>query len=452
MGAGRVVVQELKRIDDGFKSKTIFDNEKWNNLIANWKENKSALHLFGLLQDEGVHAHQDHLFKIMKQAREEFPEGKIYIHPFLDGRDTPPHSSLEYIAQLRSVMEEVGNCEIGTIMGRYYAMDRSRNWKLTDTAYNCLVHKEGRKADIAEDAIKYSYEHDKTPDDVDMFDEYIPPHVLGDYPGIKDGDSVFHTNYRQDRAIQLTMAFVEKDYPGSLNDRVNVTYLGFTRYYDEFEHYLIGAMGSGGSMNNLLGEVIANQGLHQLRISETQKYRHVTSFFNGKSTTPYKNEDDVEIPSDIDASAFARYPQMEAYAITDKLLEILDDNKYQFILLNFPNGDMVGHTGNFDAAKKAVEVVDECVGKLVDRMLELDFHILITADHGNSEQMVDYETGMTKTSHTTFPVEFIFVSDEADKFSISKGGKLADIAPTVLELLGIDIPKEMTADLLLKKK
>ncbi len=451
MGAGRVVVQELKRIDDGFKDGSIFENAKWKHLMQQWKQKQSRLHLMGLLQDEGVHAHQDHLFKIMARARQENPEGEIVIHPFLDGRDTPPYSSLEYITQLRKVMEETGRCRIGAFMGRYYAMDRSRNWELTDRAYECIVNTKGRETESVEQAIKYSYEHDKTPDKLEMFDEYIPPHVVKGYDGVQDNDCVFHFNYRQDRAIQLSMAFVEQNYEGNLSRRVNAEYLGFTQYYDEFENYLMGAMSSGGTMNKLLGEVISAAGLRQLRLSETQKFRHVTSFFNGKKTTPFPEEDQVEIKSTIDASAFASYPEMEAYKITDELLKRVKDNPYAFILINYPNGDMVGHTGVFDAAKKAIETVDECVGNVVDRLLELDAHIFITADHGNSEQMVDYDTDMIKTSHTTFPVELIYVAKDAHSRTLKDGGKLSDIAPTVLELLNLEIPNEMTANSLFSK-
>ncbi|RKY49149.1 MAG: 2,3-bisphosphoglycerate-independent phosphoglycerate mutase [Candidatus Neomarinimicrobiota bacterium] len=449
MGAGRIVIQELKRIDDGLRDGSLFKTKKWIEVMENWKRNRSRLHLFGLLQDEGVHAHQEHLFKIMRKAREEFPEGEIIIHPFLDGRDTPPRSCLEYIAKLNRVMSEVGNSRIGTVMGRYYAMDRSKNWQLTDIAYECLVDAKGRHARTAEEAVKESYEKDKTPDGVDMFDEYIPPYVIGEYDGIKDGDSIIHTNYRQDRAIQLSMAFVDPNYPGKLSRRPSVVYAGLTRYYDEFKDYIMEAMTSGGGMQNILGEVISKAGLRQLRISETQKFRHVTSFFNGKNTTPFPLEDQVEIKSRFDPATFASHPEMEAYNVTDKLLEILKDNPYSFILVNYANGDMVGHTGDFNAAKRAIEIVDECVGKLVKRLLEIDAHVLITADHGNSEQMIDYETGMVKTSHTTFPVEFIYVANDSKGKNLKKGGILADIAPTVLKLLDIPIPKEMTADVLI---
>ncbi len=445
MGAGRIVIQELKRIDDGLRDGSFFEYAKWKDLVEQWKKNKSTLHLLGLLQDEGVHAHQEHLFKIMHRARKMNLGGKIVIHPFLDGRDTPPRSTLEYLAKLDKVLAEVGNCTIGTAMGRYYGMDRSRNWNLTDIAYNCIVSCEGRKATSAESAVKESYAKDKTPDNVDMFDEYILPYVIGSYAGVKDGDCVIHTNYRQDRAIQLSMAFIDPKYPGKPGKKPKVTYLGLTRYYDEFENYLLEPMSEGGGMNKLLGEIVSGAGIRQLRIAETQKFRHVTSFFNGKATTPYPLEDQVEIKSSLDPATFASHPAMEAYKVTEEIIARLKDDTYGFIVINFANGDMVGHTGDFNAAKKAIEVVDECVGKVVTRLLELDAQILITADHGNSEQMVDYETGMVKTSHTTFPVECIYVAKDSPGRKLVNKGILADIAPTVLGLLGLEAPKEMTA-------
>ena len=445
MGAGRIVIQELKRIDDGLRTGKLFEAKKWKELIGSWKSHQSRLHLFGLLQDEGVHAHQEHLFKIMRRARIEYPDGSIITHPFLDGRDTPPRSCLEYLAKLGQVMDDVGNCTIGTVMGRYYAMDRSRNWKLTDQAYHCIVLCEGRHAPDAETAVKESYANDKTPDNVEMFDEYIPPYVIADYDGVRDNDAILHTNYRQDRAIQLSMAFVDPNYPGKLKAKRNITYVGLTRYWDEFESYMLGAIDAGGGMEHLLGEVISRAGLRQLRIAETQKFRHVTSFFNGKATTPYPNEDQVDIPSRFDPATFASHPEMEAYNVTDELLKRLRNTPYQFVAVNFANGDMVGHTGNFDAAKKAIEVVDECIGKIVDRLLEMNAHILITSDHGNSEQMVDYDTAMTKTSHTVNPVEIIYVANDSRNRRLIRRGKLSDIAPTILFLLGLDVPKEMTA-------
>ncbi|MBU0528627.1 2,3-bisphosphoglycerate-independent phosphoglycerate mutase, partial [bacterium] len=245
MGAGRIVEQELKRINNKLEDGSLFKNKNWRNLIKTWKKNNSQFHFFGLLQDEGVHAHQDHLFKLMKRARREFPQGKIIIHLFLDGRDTPPRSTLEYFYTLRQQMEKIGNCQIGTIMGRYYGMDRVKSWDITDRAYHCIVDAVGKKADVPEAAIQYSYANDNTPNGTAMYDEYIKPHVIGGYNGVADGDVILHTNYRQDRAIQLTQAFVDDNYPGTLKRKPQVTYVGLTRYYDEFEDYLLGGMDAG---------------------------------------------------------------------------------------------------------------------------------------------------------------------------------------------------------------
>ena len=445
MGAGRVVIQELKRIDDGLSTGELFKSPKWAGLIANWKANNSTLHFMGLLQDEGVHAHQEHLFKLMRRARSEFPAGRIVVHPFLDGRDTPPRSTLEYLARLEKEIEAVGNGAIGTVQGRYYAMDRSKNYGLTDIAYACIVQAEGRSAATAVDAVQESYAKDQTPDNTPMVDEYIPAYVIGSYAGMKDGDSVMHFNYRQDRAIQLTQAFVCEDYKGKRGALPKVTYLGFTRYWDEFTEYLLGAMGGDGGMDNLLGEVIAKAGLKQLRIAETQKFRHVTSFFNGKSTKPYAGEEQVDVPSRFDPATFASHPEMEAFNVTDELLKRLQNNPYAFVAVNYANCDMVGHTGDPEAARQAVEVVDACIGKLLPRLFELDAHVLITADHGNAEQMKDYATGMVKTSHTLNEVECFYVAQDSVGVKLAPAGKLCDVAPTVLALLGLPIPKEMTA-------
>ena len=444
MGAGRVVVQELKRIDDGLSSGELFKSAKWEALISNWKSNNSSLHFLGLLQDEGVHAHQEHLFKLMRQARKEFPEGKIIVHPFLDGRDTPPRSTLEYIARLNQELASIGNAVIGTVMGRYYGMDRSKNWELTSEAYECIVAAKGKKTASAEEAVKAEYETGKTPDGTEMTDEYIPCYVVGDYAGVKDGDSVMHTNYRQDRAIQLTQAFVCDDYQGARSMRPKIVYLGFTRYWDEFEDYLLGAMGAGGGMDNLLGEVVSRAGIKQLRIAETQKFRHVTSFFNGKSTKPSEGEDQIEVKSRFDPATFASHPEMDAYNVTDELLRRLENNPYGLIVVNYANCDMVGHTGDMTAATKAVEVTDECIGKIMPRLMELDAQVLIFADHGNAEQMVDYKTGLTKTSHTLNLVDCFYVAKDANERKLMPLAKLSAIAPTTLQLLGLPVPAEMT--------
>lgn len=447
MGAGKVIEQELKRINDKLVNGSLFQSPFWKKAIENWKKNDSQLHFLGLLQDEGVHAHQDHLFKLMAQARKENPSGKIVIHPFLDGRDTPPRSTLEYFFTLRSKMDEIGNCMVGTIMGRYYGMDRGQNWKITDRAYACIVDGKGIVAELAEEAIKASYENDKTPSGTPMFDEYVLPHVLSGYAGVKDGDSIIHTNYRQDRAIQLSRAFIDVDYPGAIERRPNVVFAGLSRYYDEFKPYLLGAdEGDDSGNDNFVGAVVSKAGLKQLRISETQKFRHVTSFFNGKSTTPFPLEDQVDIPSRFDPSSFAEHPEMDAYNVTDALLDRMKENPYAFIMVNFANGDMVGHTGNFDSAKKAVEILDECVGRVVSRALELDAHIMITADHGNADQMIDYDTGQPRTSHSLNPVEFVYIASDNKAVKLKEKGVLSDIGPTLLGRLGLQVPAEMTAD------
>lgn len=450
MGAGRIVIQELKRIDDGLRDGTFFKLPKWGEMMAFWKKNSGVLHLMGLLQDEGVHAHQEHLFKIIRQARAEFPQGIMCVHPFLDGRDTPPRSSLEYLAKLKLVMDEVGLITIGTMMGRYYAMDRSRDWALTDQAYLALTQGQGRRFQDPMEAVKNSWAQDKTPDNFDMVDEYIPPLIAEGYRGMKDGDCVIHTNFRQDRAIQLTQAFLDPHYPGHLPTRPRIKYLALTRYYDELTEYLLGPMGGEEGMPHLLGEVVSSHNLTQLRLAETQKFRHVTSFFNGKSTKPFPLEDQVEIKGRFDPATFASHPEMEAYILTEKFLTELLPRQYPFIVINYANCDMVGHTGVFPAATRAVEVVDECLAKIIPALLERDYQILITADHGNAEEMIDYETGLVKTSHTIFPVECIYVSKDQKAKLTSNKGKLSDLAPSLLHLMELGLPKEMTADNLFK--
>jgi 2,3-bisphosphoglycerate-independent phosphoglycerate mutase len=450
MGAGRIVIQELKRIDDGLRDGSFFQIPNWRVLMDNWIQNKSTLHLLGLLQDEGVHAHQEHLFKIMRQARREYPEGALVIHPFLDGRDTPPRSSPQFLAKLLLVMKEVGRAEIGTMMGRYYAMDRSRDWRLIDLSYQALVQAKGApfSGDPAQ-TVERCWETEKTPDGFDMVDEYIPPLVREGYQGMKDGDCVIHTNFRQDRAIELTQAFVDDNYPGQRAARPKLTYLGLTRYYDEFQSYLLGPMGGDEGMPHLLGEIVSSAGLRQLRLAETQKFRHVTSFFNGKSTKPFPHEDQIEVKGRFDPATFASHPEMEAYILTKLFLDQYLPQNYPLIVINYANCDMVGHTGVMEAATKAVEVVDECLGQIVPAMVDKGYQVLISADHGNAEEMIDIQTGLVKTSHTLFPVECIYVAKEPVSKLSGKNGKLSDLAPTILKLMGLPIPEAMTANNLL---
>ncbi len=445
MGAGRVVKQELTRVNDGIEGGSIWDSPAWRRLVSTWRENRSTLHLLGLLQDEGVHAHQDHLFAFMRRARSEYPEGSIVLHPFLDGRDTPPRSSVGYMEGLLEAASAVGGCRLGTMMGRYYGMDRSRSWRLTDMAYDCIAHGRGRVADDPLKAIESSYGSDRTPDGEEMFDEYVPPTRMRWYRGMEPGDTVLHTNYRQDRAIQLTKAFMRDDYPGEAEPVPDLLYVGLTRYYDGFDSYIVSPISGAGGMDGILGEVLSKAGLRQLRISETQKFRHVTSFFNGKSTEPFPGEDQVEVTSGIDASSYASHPEMEAERVTDELLRRMEEMDYAFVLVNYANCDMVGHTGVFDAAVRAVETVDRCLGRLVPKLLEAGARLLVTADHGNAEQMRE-AGGSVQTSHSTNPVELIYVAADARERRLRSRGILSDVAPTVLELLGLPKPPEMTSE------
>lgn len=447
MGAGRIVEQELKKINDLIETGKFFENKIFQRAINNCIEKKSNLHIMGLVQDEGVHSHFDHLFSIMKYAKNAGIKN-LCIHFFSDGRDTPPKSAMNYLNIVKDKIKEYGIGKISTFTGRYYAMDRARNWALTTYAYNALTKAEGLRVGTPEMAIERSYMNDKTPDGVEMFDEYIPPTIIGDFLGIKDNDSVIHFNYRQDRAIQLTKAFVDDNYPGERWKKLDIVYCGLTRYYDEFKDYILEPMDESLGMKNLLGEVLSRNGLKQLRIAETQKFRHVTSFFNGKLIKPFENEDTVEIKSMYDPSSFAKFPQMNAYDVTDRIIQEIEKEYYDFIVLNYANCDMVGHTGNFNAAIRAVEIVDECVGKVVNKFVKNNNIAIVTADHGNAEEMIDYETGLVKTSHTKNPVEIILIGMEK-KIKLKSRGVLGDIAPTILYLFDIEKPVEMTCQSLI---
>jgi len=450
MGAGRVVTQELKRINDQLESGQIYAGELWQTMLRQWQQNQATFHLLGLLQDEGVHAHYDHLFKFIRQAAAEYPAGRIVVHPFLDGRDTPPRSALEHLAKLEAVLAELPQVSIGTLMGRYYGMDRGQLWKLTDEAYNCIVNGQGRSMQNAATAIQASWEQDQTPAGEAMFDEYIPPYVMAGYPGVKPGDVILHTNYRQDRATQLTRAFVDPDYPGRAQKVTNILYVGMTQYYDGFNNFLlIDAVKRDDHPPVTVGQLISAAGMDQLRIAETQKFPHVTSFFNGKLTTPYPREDRIELKGRFDPASFADHPEMEAYRVTAALLEQLELDKYAFIMVNYANGDMVGHTGNFNAGVKAVELLDENLGQVIPAILAKGGRILLTADHGNVDQMVDYETGAVRTSHSLNPVELFYIADPAELSVTLSAGVLSDIGVTILALLGIAIPPEMDAKVLI---
>ncbi len=448
IGAGRIVIQELKRIKDMIEDGTFFGRPALKAALDNCVAKGSALHLMGLVQDEGVHAHQDHLYSIMREAKKRGIK-QVWIHFFSDGRDTPPRSALAFVKMLDEVIQEVGNAAVGTIMGRYYAMDRGEKWSLVDTTYNAITRAEGAKAVSAEAALNDAYGTLKNPNGQPIVDEYIPPTIIGDYPGVKDGDSVIHFNFRQDRAIELTRAFVEDNYPGSRWKKLDIVYCGLTRYYDAFKFSALPPMDEGGGMDNLLGQVISAAGLKQLRLAETQKFKHVTSFFNGKRTEPYANEDQVEIKGSWDPATFGEHPEMDALKVRERALKEIASGKYDFILVNFANCDMVGHTGIYDATVKAVEITDASVGMLTDEALKRGYAVMISSDHGNAEEMWDYKIDMPKTSHTVNPVEFIYVAADADQVKLRPHGILSDIAPTVIQVLGLKQPDDMTSESLI---
>ena len=444
IGAGRIVIQELKRIKDMIEDGTFFGRPALKAALDNCVAKGSALHLMGLVQDEGVHAHQDHLYSIMSEAKKRGIK-KVWIHFFSDGRDTPPRSALAFVKMLDEVIKEVGNAAVGTIMGRYYAMDRGEKWSLVDQTYNAITRAEGAKAVSAEAALNDAYAALKNPNGQPIVDEYIPPTIIGDYPGVADGDSVIHFNFRQDRAIELTRAFVEDNYPGSRWKKLDIVYCGLTRYYDEFKFSALPPMDEGGGMDNLLGQVISAAGLKQLRLAETQKFKHVTSFFNGKRTEPYANEDQVEIKGTWDPATFGEHPEMDAPKVRERALKEIASEKYDFIVVNFANCDMVGHTGIYEATERAVEITDASVGMLADEALRRGYTVMISSDHGNAEEMWDYKIDMPKTSHTVNPVEFIYVAADADQVKLRPHGILSDIAPTVMQVLGLPQPADMTS-------
>jgi 2,3-bisphosphoglycerate-independent phosphoglycerate mutase len=457
MGAGRVVEQEVKRIYDAMASGEFYRNPRFLEAMRAASRPGAALHLMGLVQDEGVHAHQDLMFRILAKAKE-MGVGQCWVHFFGDGRDTPPRSGREYLLILEDEMRKIGLGQVATLMGRYYAMDRDKRWALTDAAYAAIVDGFGLRVAKPVEALRNGYAYLNN-DMKEVTDEYVPPTVIGNYAGVKDGDAIIHCNYRQDRAISLSQAFVEESYPGLRRRRPKVAYVGLTRYYDEFPSYVMPPISADEGMRNLLGEVLSARGIRQLRIAETQKFKHVTSFFNGKLTKAFPGEDRADIQSQYDPATFASHPEMNAYDVLNELVRRLDDCPYGFILVNWANCDMVGHTGVFDAAVRAVEVVDDCVGRLVEKALSIGAKLLVTADHGNADQMIYYDridpdTGKpaVMTSHSRNPVECIYVASDAGNARMASRGKLCDIAPTVLRLMGLAVPSDMTAQCLVSPR
>ena len=441
IGAGRIVYQELTRITKSIEDGDFFSNPEFIAAIENCKKYNSKLHILGLVSDGGVHSHNRHLYGLLEMAkRRDFED--VYVHCFLDGRDTPPASAETYVAELQEKMKEKGVGKIASLSGRFYAMDRDKRWQRVQKCYDALVNGEGEKAGDPIKAIEDSYQKE-------VFDEFVVPTVIcnGNEPvaKIEENDSVIFFNFRPDRAREITRALVDPEFDGFETKKMNLYYVCFTSYDETMPNVHIAFKKE--PLKNTFGEVVSEAGLTQLRIAETEKYAHVTFFFNGGEEKQYPGEDRILVPSPK-VETYDMKPEMSAYEVTDKVCEALENDKYDVVILNFANTDMVGHTGSLQAAIKAVEAVDECVGRIVKIIEEKQGNLLITADHGNAEQMIDYKTGEPHTAHTTNPVPIILVTANKE-YKLKENGKLADLAPTMLDLMGIKQPEEMTGESLL---
>ena len=437
MGAGRVVYQELTRITKAIKDGSVLKNEALVHAMENAAEEGKALHFMGLLSPGGVHSHNTHLYGLVEMAKT-MGVKNVYVHAFLDGRDVPPSSAKGYIEQCQAKLEEIGLGQIATISGRYYAMDRDNNWDRVEKAYSALVYGEGNKAANAVEAISNSYAEGVT-------DEFVIPTVCVENACIKSGDSVVFYNFRPDRAREITRTFVDESFSGfeRRNGFFPLTYVCMTQYDATMPNVEVAFKPQ--TLTNTFGEYISKKGLTQLRIAETEKYAHVTFFFNGGVETVSEGEDRCLIPSPKVAT-YDLQPEMSAYEVTRNVVERIESGKYDVIILNFANCDMVGHTGVFEAAVKAVEAVDDCVGQVIKAIKKMDGIALITADHGNADRMLD-EDGEPFTAHTTNLVPFVVVNHPCE---LRDGGRLADLAPTMLKLLGLPQPQEMDGKSIIK--
>ncbi len=443
MGAGRIVYQELTRITKEIQDGTFFENPALLDAVRNCKKNDSSLHLYGLVSDGGVHSHNTHIYGLLELAKRN-GLSKVFVHCFLDGRDTPPASGKGYVEELEEKMKEIGVGKVASVMGRYYAMDRDNNYDRVEYAYKALTKGEGLTAESGPAGIAASYERQET-------DEFVRPTVVvqdgAPVATIKDGDSVIFFNFRPDRAREITHAFCDDEFHGFEREKkLDLVYVCFSDYDPTIPNKEVAFHKI--SVTNTFGEWLAANGMKQARIAETEKYAHVTFFFNGGVEKPNEGETRILVPSPKDVPTYDLKPQMSAYEVCDKLVEAIKSEKYDVIVINFANPDMVGHTGVEAAAVKAVEAVDECVGKAVAAIREVDGVLFICADHGNAEQLVDYETGAPFTAHTTNPVPFLLVNYEPG-VSLREGGCLADIVPTLIEIMGKEQPVEMTGKSLL---
>ncbi len=445
MGAGRIVYQELTRITKEIEDGDFFENKALLHAMKNAKENGTSLHMYGLLSDGGVHSHNTHLYALLEMAKRH-GLSKVYVHCFLDGRDTPPESGKDFVQALQDKMEEIGVGQIATVSGRYYAMDRDNRWDRIEKAYAALTKGEGVTANSGVEAVAQSYEKGET-------DEFVLPTVVltdgAPTATIQDGDSIIFFNFRPDRAREITRTFCCDEFDGfDRGPRKKVVYVCFTEYDVTIPNKEIAFEKV--SITNTFGEFLAAHHMTQARIAETEKYAHVTFFFNGGVEAPNEGEDRILVKSPKVAT-YDLKPEMSAYEVCDRFVEAIKSGKYDVIITNFANPDMVGHTGVEPAAIKAIEAVDECVGRVVEALKEADGQMFICADHGNAEQLVDYETSEPFTAHTTNPVPFILVNYDS-AYTLREGGCLADIVPTLIEMMGMEQPKEMTGKSLLIRK
>ena len=443
IGAGRVIYQDLTRITKDIEEGTFFNNEVLLEAIENCKKNDSDLHLWGLLSDGGVHSHNTHLYGLLEMAKKN-GLSKVFVHAFLDGRDTPPASGKDFIEQLEAKMAEIGAGKIASISGRYYAMDRDNNWDRVQKAYDSLTIGEGVKATSAVQAMADSYAADVT-------DEFVLPTVITDEAGnplslVKENDSVIFFNFRPDRAREITRAFCDDKFTGFERPFLPLTYVCFKDYDETIPNKKIAFKKE--EIKNTFGEFLANNNLKQLRLAETEKYAHVTFFFNGGVEEPNKDEERILVNSPKEVATYDLKPEMSAPEVGENLVKAIKSNEYDVIVINFANPDMVGHTGVIPAAVAAVEAVDKLVGDAVEAVKEMGGVMFICADHGNAEKMIDYETGEPHTAHTTNPVPFILVNGD-EGWSLAEGGRLADIAPTLIDIMGLEQPADMTGKSLL---
>jgi 2,3-bisphosphoglycerate-independent phosphoglycerate mutase len=443
IGAGRIVYQELTRITKSIEDEDFFAKKEFLGAIENCKKNNTKLHLFGLLSDGGVHSHNTHLYALVELAKRNNVKD-VYIHCFFDGRDVPPDSAKGYVEELEAKLNKIGTGKIASVMGRYYSMDRDKRWDRVSQAYNAMVLGQGLTAQSAGQAVAESYAREE-------FDEFIKPTVIVEdgkpVATIDRGDSVIFFNFRPDRAREITRTFVDPDFDGFERTKgfFPLHYVCMTQYDKTMPNIEVAFKPE--KLSNTFGEYISKLGYKQLRIAETEKYAHVTFFFNGGVEALYEGEDRALIPSPK-VPTYDMKPEMSAYEVTEEIIKRIDSKDYDVIILNYANCDMVGHTGMFDAARSAVEAIDICLGKVVDAIMQQGGVALITADHGNAEQMVDYETGGPFTAHTTNDVPLIAIGLGNIKLN---EGRLSDLTPTMLDIMGVEKPQEMTGTSLIIK-